>query len=150
VKIRINALTKGQNNIELRGEGPQSGQQDIALLGPESVSGSGDFSDDALYLQLRISAPVELECSRCLESFPYQANTHLNAVYSWKKNLRNEDEDTYFELIDPEAQEIDLSQIIRESIILCLPMKPLCGENCKGLCNRCGGNLNSSGACKCN
>lgn len=149
MKIRMNTLKKGQNNIELCGNAPNDDCTDMVLLGPQSATGSADFSDDALYLQLGVSAPVELECSRCLEPFSYKASTRLNAVYSWKKKLSNEEGDTYFELIDPEAKEIDLSQIIRESIILCLPMKPLCSENCKGLCSRCGGNLNSSGACNC-
>ena len=44
--------------------------------------------------------------------------------------------------------EIDLEQLMREQFYLALPMKPLCGDLCKGLCPACGTNLNK-GSCDC-
>ena len=45
-------------------------------------------------------------------------------------------------------EEIDLEQSLREQLILSLPYAPLCKENCRGLCSRCGADLNA-GDCKC-
>jgi uncharacterized protein len=47
-----------------------------------------------------------------------------------------------------ENEEIDLGQLMREQFYLSLPMKPLCGPDCKGLCPICGTNLNR-GTCEC-
>ena len=47
-----------------------------------------------------------------------------------------------------EGEEIDLTPLVHEQIILALPTRPLCGEACRGLCPRCGANLNS-GSCGC-
>jgi len=47
-----------------------------------------------------------------------------------------------------EGDEIDLTPLVHEQIILALPTRPLCGESCRGLCPRCGANLNA-GACGC-
>jgi uncharacterized protein len=47
-----------------------------------------------------------------------------------------------------ENDEIDLGQLMREQFYLALPMKPLCREDCKGLCAQCGTNLNT-GTCDC-
>ena len=43
---------------------------------------------------------------------------------------------------------IDLNELLREQFYLALPMKPLCGEACRGLCAQCGTNLNA-GTCDC-
>jgi uncharacterized protein len=43
-----------------------------------------------------------------------------------------------------EGEEIDLTPLVHEQIILALPTRPLCGEACRGLCPRCGANLNAA------
>jgi len=44
--------------------------------------------------------------------------------------------------------ELDLGEIVREQLLLNIPMRPLCGESCKGLCPHCGANLNET-TCGC-
>ncbi len=46
------------------------------------------------------------------------------------------------------GETVDLESLLREQIILMMPLKPLCDEDCKGLCPRCGANLNRE-ACTC-
>ncbi len=149
MKIQLKSLEKGQNLIKLTGNFGKKDREELDLLDTATVAGNAELCDDALYLRLEVRCPVKLECSRCLDDFAHQATGKLTAVYSWKKNLKNPEADTYFEYISPETSEINLSQIIRESIILSLPMKPLCTEDCKGLCGGCGENLNTVAACKC-
>jgi uncharacterized protein len=52
------------------------------------------------------------------------------------------------QFISPNTHEIDLSFGVRESLLLALPMKVLCSEDCKGLCPHCGANLNEE-SCDC-
>lgn len=94
---------------------------------------------------------VETPCSRCLETalVPIKAgfkNTMLPEVAAGKgdSELQAEDMDvTYYA-----GEIIDLAPLIVEQVILQIPIKVVCQESCRGLCPRCGANLNS-GDCGC-
>jgi uncharacterized protein len=51
-------------------------------------------------------------------------------------------------MLPPRAAEIDLGEAVREALILAIPEFPLCREDCRGLCARCGADLNQ-GECRC-
>jgi uncharacterized protein len=57
------------------------------------------------------------------------------------------DEDSYF-MADPSSAFFEIDDLVREVIILAVPLKPLCSEDCKGLCPICGTDLNRS-QCSC-
>ena len=98
-------------------------------------------------VELRISACYRLRmtCARCLEPFE-QAFSETSAYYvrvgteelEEEKVLTEED---IFTLYVP-VEEIDTAPLVREIVLLAVPMKPLCREDCKGLCPVCGTNLN--------
>ena len=94
-------------------------------------------------LRYRTEFVLRLLCDRCLDEFerPYQfAFEHLLAT-----RLMNTDNDDY--LVLPDGV-LDLEQLALDDILLSLPTKMLCREDCRGLCEHCGQNLNH-GACKC-
>jgi len=87
---------------------------------------------NALVVDLKIDAVLAASCSRCLEEFEWQFNKDVQLSYP----------------IDSSATFIDLNPDIREDIMLDYPIKPLCNQNCKGLCAKCGKNKNEGG-CNC-
>jgi uncharacterized protein len=95
---------------------------------------------------------LELPCSRCLEPFRLPVNAHFDLRYhpatemsqDEEREIEDEDLDTSYYQDD----QIDLNELLREQFYLALPMKPLCGDDCKGLCPQCGTNLNT-GTCDC-
>jgi uncharacterized protein len=95
---------------------------------------------------------LELACSRCLESFefPFDGAFDLRyvpvseLVHDAEHEVGGEDLDTGFY----EDDQIDLNVLLREQFYLALPMKPLCKDSCRGLCARCGRNLNRE-RCQC-
>jgi len=99
-----------------------------------------------------ILTAVELQCSRCLKdfkrkfSFPFEAIFHPIAQLKEeeKHELKVEELDMGFYAKD----ELDLFDIIKEQIMLNLPIKALCNDFCKGICLRCGADLNA-GDCSC-
>jgi len=101
----------------------------------------------------RLKTTLELPCGRCLEPFswPVDASFDLRyqplAVGSGQEVERQIDEDDLSTAVY-ENDEIDLALLMREQFVLSLPMKPLCGGECKGLCTVCGTNLNR-GTCAC-
>jgi uncharacterized protein len=100
----------------------------------------------------RVQAVLELSCSRCLESFTVPVDAAFDLRYQphsentgeGEREIEEDDLTTAFYELD----EIDLGQLMREQFYLSLPMKPLCGEACRGLCPSCGTNLNR-GVCGC-
>ena len=72
----------------------------------------------------------------------YQPHT---AAAAEEREVEEDDLSTAFY----ENDEIDLGQLMSEQLYLSLPMKPLCADDCKGLCSQCGTNLNRS-TCTCN
>ena len=95
---------------------------------------------------------LELSCSRCLEPFTLPVHVEFNLRYQpraidageGERAIEEGDLSTGFY----ENDEIDLSQLMFEQFYLSLPMKPLCRDDCKGLCSVCGMNLNR-GTCGC-
>jgi uncharacterized protein len=137
------------------------------VYAPETCSAEGDSFDVTAPLSLgfdvfkdghrfrlvgRVETGLKLSCSRCLESFPSPVAAAFDLVYlprgqnvgEGERELADDDFSTAF--YDDET--IDLVQLVREQLYLALPMKPLCGDDCQGLCPECGTNLNR-GSCGC-
>ena len=113
-----------------------------------------DIHKDREKFRLEGTARTELElsCSRCLEPFrmPVDASFDLRylpaseMVSDGERETQDEDLDIGYCRDD----QIDLNELLREQFYLALPMKPLCQEDCRGLCPQCGTNLNTS-TCAC-
>jgi uncharacterized protein len=100
----------------------------------------------------RARTRLGLACSRCLEPFdiPVDAAFDLRYVPQTDNAGEGEREIAEEDLATAYYREgvLDLRELLREQFQLALPMKPLCSEDCRGLCPQCGTNLNR-GACDC-
>ena len=95
-----------------------------------------------LHLEGELTAEMTCYCDRCGAEFDSIKETPLDAVIVEEEN---EEFPEYFVL---EGNEIDLDEILSTCLILDMETKFLCSEDCKGLCSRCGKNLNL-GPCGC-
>lgn len=104
-------------------------------------------SGEEYFCQGNLEAEVTLECARCLEPFKEKLinSTDFIATPPGQKIDQTDDEDRVFFDADLRA---DLWEIVRQTVILGLSMKPLCQDDCLGLCPLCGTNLNHK-KCKC-
>lgn len=100
-----------------------------------------------LLLTCRVKTKVLLECSRCLDLYPQELEFSYEEVYTeepFRIIGKLTEEDFKYTI---ENNMVNVSKSVRENIIINLPIKPLCREDCKGLCPICGKNLNRE---KCN
>lgn len=99
-----------------------------------------------------ILADVELQCSRCLKDFRSTLTIPFEAIYHPLEHLREEEKhELKVDELDMgfySKDELDLFDLIKEQIMLNIPMKPLCSKLCKGICLQCGTDLNA-GTCSC-
>ncbi len=118
----------------------------ICFIEPIKYDGAIYKAGKDKIVHVNISYTYREICGRCLEPF-IKTET---AVLSGQLVRQQDDilEDEIEEAIHYEDDEIDLTEDIINTIVLSLPMKPLCSEECKGMCPRCGANLNKE-KCDC-
>lgn len=99
-----------------------------------------------------VIADVILQCSRCLVDFRYKLDVPVDVVYHPIDELKGEER---HEIMVEELNldfyskdEMDIVSLVKEQIVLNIPMKPLCTDLCRGICLTCGNNLNL-GKCSC-
>ena len=99
-----------------------------------------------------VDGSVLLNCCRCLNDYSYSLNILFDEEYDPKAEVdRVEDQELHKEdlgLSYYRDDEIDVTEVVKEQVLLSVPMKPLCNEECRGICSRCGIDLNK-GSCAC-
>jgi uncharacterized protein len=89
-----------------------------------------------------INGVVTLSCYRCLEDFDFLLSLRVREHALWLSEEEFEDqEEAGLDYVVADGI-LDLEPVIRDSICLAFPVKRVCGESCRGLCARCGANLN--------
>ena len=121
---------------------------DYQLCGAASARVNCYRASQDLFFSGEVKSHVMGRCARCTESFEFELHTPLDFVLV-PRDGRWSDEELEAQDVDSYAgEEVDLSPIVRERVLLSLPTLPLCREGCRGLCPRCGVNLNTS-PCDC-
>ncbi len=106
-------------------------------------------TSEAFLIMGSISGEGVCDCVRCLEDASFAIEGEVEGYYllpGHEPDPSDEDAQDY-ELL-PDDRIIDLEPLLLSAISLALPFSPLCDEDCKGLCPRCGANLNE-GPCGC-
>ena len=111
----------------------------------ERISVRGEVANRAgvVTLSVQVSFPLRVACDRCLEEFTRQYD------YTFTHTLVRQLQDPWQDYIQVEDGVLNLEELILSDILLELPTKLLCKEDCKGLCPQCGCNLNHQ-SCDCN
>jgi uncharacterized protein len=92
-----------------------------------------------LLLQSRLHAQISAECVRCLNGFSQPLEAELTELYAFTPDSATESG-----FLLPENGIIDIGPVVREEMLLAIPINPLCSPDCKGLCPICGENLNET------
>jgi uncharacterized protein len=106
-------------------------------------------SGDEIIVQGKVKTLAEIECSRCLELYEMDINPKMQFVIQLLDSIPpQQSTDDDFVILPKTTGEYDITDRVREAIILELPLKALCSDTCKGLCPMCGTNLNEE-ECDC-
>ncbi len=125
---------------------PTDGLDFDGVLGfttPVTVRGSVHNHAGLLELRAVLSADMLCQCARCLKEFPRTLRLETAAYLAGE--LQDEDNEDYYLLTDGVA---DLEEIARDALIFNFEPRILCRDDCKGLCPKCGKDLNE-GPCDC-
>jgi uncharacterized protein len=134
---------------------------DVTQTGPLVASGRAELvrenrgarhSVDDIRLVGKLSADLEVRCARCLEPVAEKVAESFDLIYrpqgvdavAEEQSISSaETEIGYYQ-----GEGLLLEDVLKEQVLLALPVKQVCREDCKGLCPQCGTNLNT-GSCDC-
>ena len=97
---------------------------------------------ETVSLEAEVTATVVSRCARCLTEVVLPITAEMHAEFAHEPDPEDPDQYCF------EASTLELTDAIRDALVLELPLRFLCSEDCKGLCSKCGTNLNT-GTCTC-
>ena len=132
--------------VELEDEGAR-------LVAPAEVNGDASRKGEEVRVRGKILTEVELLCDRCAapQRAPLEVEFDTRFIPQSKAAGATDNVELLTEdlgLAAYEGDAVDLDELVREQILLALPSRNLCREDCKGLCQKCGADLNA-GQCSC-
>ena len=109
------------------------------LLAVENLQGMVRISrtPQGLLFDGEFSGRVDTQCARCLTDTKIDLTTHFSELYAFSARSTTDSD-----LLVPEDANIDLEPLLRDYLLVEVPINALCKPDCKGLCRECGENLN--------
>lgn len=114
----------------------------IKPIDPCEVVGVISSERDILILNAKIKTNLEMICPRCLDTFIYPIDIDIEERFTTNRNSEND------EAIVVMDDVLDITEIVETSIISTFPIQRVCMNDCRGLCQECGCNLNYN-TCSC-
>lgn len=147
MKIQVGGLSDGVHEYTL--------VEDASSLGLDGhfkdqvfANVTVEKSGSQIFLKAGVSVQGSFECDRCLTPFGSLLTPSYRMYYVTEANIDSSIDPAEVQVVPPGFSVIDLSDDIRQTVLLSVPLKLLCRENCKGLCPHCGINLNAE-TCAC-
>lgn len=134
--------SKRSINVMIEKDSFYDGNETVNFLKPLNFDGTLRLVNDIYELKGKVSAELLLTCSRCLKEYPYHLEIDI------EENLSTNPSNENCEIISIKNDKIDIYEIIENNLVIQLPVKRLCNEYCKGLCQQCGIDLNHK-ECSC-
>lgn len=159
MKVRIADLK--EKTLHLEAEEPvtdypdlmsMTGAGECEFLTPLRISITVGREYDHIRASGRVETAVKIGCARCLTEFRTDIASSFTIFYTKAAGMPLDEEVELAEedLISKsyEGEEIDFAPEVAEQVLMEIPFKPLCRDDCKGLCSNCGANLNET-TCSC-
>ena len=148
LRVDLRQLARGpvETHGTLAQDDPLFEGLDVALGEPVVVGGRLQATGEGrFYWHGTIRTAVTGECRRCLRPVSFPVTADIGALFTEDPEA-DDDPDAY--RLTPDATEVDVTAAVREELLLVVPRYGLCREDCRGLCPRCGQDLNA-GPCGC-
>ena len=144
------SLDEGSVTLEVDADELDISNDEISFDGPVRVILDLNRNDDLVNVSGTVKTTLVLQCSRCLDSFKHGTYGELSFVVRRSKQSESTPDVMYKEneidednliIINHDEKKLDISDFVRDAVLLSVPLKPVCSEQCKGLCPVCGQNL---------
>lgn len=148
LKLNVAAIREGSSFFET-----EASPADVDLATTEEFHASLHITydcnkvGDEVFIKSTLSTVVDLTCDLCLEPFRTKLHETVEMILTKDHKLvEREAEDVY--LLSNSTTEVDITDSVKQTLLLAIPYKKICTNDCKGLCPMCGANLNIE-SCSC-
>lgn len=145
LRVDLHALAEGPvaTEVTVPADAPILEEFSVELVEPLQVQGRlAETGGDQFFWQGTLTTRVAERCRRCLKPVSVPVSAQVGALFTEDA----EEDPSSYPL--PSGRELDLADMVREELLLALPAYVVCRDDCRGLCPRCGTDLNE-GACSC-
>jgi len=124
----------------------------VSLIAPAAVNGKVRLSGNQVFVNGHVETRAQVECDRCLKPVELPVNVDFTLEYISDSDYESietaelTEAEMSVSVFDGAA--IDVDEIVKEQILLTVPTRMLCREDCKGICPECGADRNT-GECDC-
>ncbi len=141
MKIQIGGMSEGVYDYEFV-EDPA--ELDLAenFIQPAVVKAKLEKTPNQLYLTVNVRTEGRFQCDRCLKDVHRSLSSHYHMYYLYETEEERGLDPMEVQIIPVGLSVIDIGDDVRQTILLSVPLKILCKEDCKGLCPYCGKDQN--------
>jgi len=141
-RINISNLSEGIHEYRFEAESSKIGL-DERFSGTIKIEATLDKSNRQVFLDAKIQAEGSFFCDRCLDNFHQELNTAYSMVYvQGARSTIDLNKEEEIQVFTADTNYIDLDDDVRQYILLTIPQKLLCRDDCQGFCPTCGANKN--------
>ena len=147
MRIQVGSLSEGTHEYRFRADAGdiQLGEE---FSGEVTVEATIQKTGHQLALKAQITARGSFSCDRCTAPFTLSLTPEYRMFYVTDQNDAENLDPSEVQVIPVGLPIIDLTDDVRQTVLLSVPLKLLCKQDCKGLCPDCGTDLNT-GTCTC-
>ena len=124
----------------------------VSLTEPVTVSGRVRLAGNEVFVKGHVETRAQVECDRCLKHVEASVNAEFTLEYipgsEYESSGAAELTEEELSVAVFDGQALDVDEIVKEQILLAVPTRMLCREDCKGICPECGTDRNT-GDCNC-
>jgi DUF177 domain-containing protein len=124
----------------------------VSLIAPAAVNGKVRLSGNEVFVNGHVETRAQVECDRCLKPVELPVNADFTLEYisgsDYEASQAAELNEDAMSVSVFDGAAIDVDEIVKEQILLAVPTRMLCREDCKGICPECGTDRNT-GECNC-
>jgi len=147
MRIKISGLENGMYDYDFEADIEKIDLTE-PLFGKYNTNVVLNKFDDQIILEASTTAGANFICDRCGTASKQTVKSKYKMIYLLR-SIEGAEEEINITYLSPDTHMIDISKDVRDYMILSTPMKRLCKEDCKGLCAKCGADLNEK-QCDCN
>ena len=152
MRVKIGSLLERKGELllverEIAGDFAETYPEVLKAQGPVNVNLTIVNTGEGFLVTGDIKLQAELRCSRCLKPYAAELVAEVDETLRIDGSVDEEDEDSDWNLV-LDGDELDLTDLVQESLLVNIPMKTVCREDCPGICPTCGADL-ASEACEC-
>jgi uncharacterized protein len=124
----------------------------VSLTAPAAVNGKIRLSGNQVFVSGHVETRAQVECDRCLKPVELPVSTDFTLEYisdsDYETSQAAELTEAEMSVSVFDGQAIDVDEIVKEQILLTVPTRMLCREDCRGICPECGADRDT-GECNC-